>query len=183
MRAFFMNPEPFQPVKRCGGAGGTVSIYNCLREGDFIMIKMCIRDSLKLWEGLGYYSRARNLQKAARQAMERHQGALPPSYEQLLDLSGFGEYTAGAVASIAFSIRVPAVDGNVLRVFSRLLAAEADVANPAAVSYTHLPGGHRPRGGTAGLGTGRPSHSDPGGHEGAPCGAAGLLSRNRRSIK
>ena len=86
---------------------------------------------LKLWEGLGYYSRARNLQKAARQAMERHQGALPPSYEQLLDLSGFGEYTAGAVASIAFGIRVPAVDGNVLRVFSRLLAAEADAANPA----------------------------------------------------
>lgn len=86
---------------------------------------------LKLWEGLGYYSRARNLQKAARQTVERYGGALPPSYEQLLDLSGFGEYTAGAVASIAFGIRVPAVDGNVLRVFSRLLAAEADVMSPA----------------------------------------------------
>ena len=86
---------------------------------------------LKLWEGLGYYSRARNLQKAARQVMERHGGQLPPSYKLLLDLAGFGEYTAGAVASIAFGIPVPAVDGNVLRVFSRLLAAESDVMSPA----------------------------------------------------
>ncbi len=86
---------------------------------------------LKLWEGLGYYSRARNLQKAARQAMERYGGVLPASYEELLSLAGFGEYTAGAVASIAFGIRVPAVDGNVLRVFSRLLAAEGDIMSPA----------------------------------------------------
>lgn len=85
---------------------------------------------LKLWEGLGYYSRARNLQKAARQAMERYGGVLPASYEELLSLAGFGEYTAGAVASIAFGIRVPAVDGNVLRVFSRLLAAEGDIMSP-----------------------------------------------------
>ncbi len=86
---------------------------------------------MKLWEGLGYYSRARNLQKAARQIMERHGGKLPPSYELLLDLAGFGEYTAGAVASIAFGIPVPAVDGNVLRVFSRLLAADSDIMAPA----------------------------------------------------
>lgn len=86
---------------------------------------------MKLWEGLGYYSRARNLQKAARQVMERHGGKLPPSYELLLDLAGFGEYTAGAVASIAFGIPVPAVDGNVLRVFSRLLASDSDIMAPA----------------------------------------------------
>ena len=86
---------------------------------------------LKLWEGLGYYSRARNLQKAARQIMERYGGEMPPSYELLLGLAGFGEYTAGAVASIAFGVPVPAVDGNVLRVFSRLLAAESDVLAPA----------------------------------------------------
>ena len=85
---------------------------------------------MKLWEGLGYYSRARNLQKAAQQVMERHGGSLPPSYGLLLDLAGFGEYTAGAVASIAFGIPVPAVDGNVLRVFSRLLAAEGDISSP-----------------------------------------------------
>ena len=86
---------------------------------------------LKLWEGLGYYSRARNLQKAARQAVERYGGKLPASYPLLLELAGFGEYTAGAVASIAFGIRVPAVDGNVIRVVSRLLAAEGDSAGPA----------------------------------------------------
>lgn len=86
---------------------------------------------LKCWEGLGYYSRARNLQKAARQAVERYGGELPASYPLLLELAGFGEYTAGAVASIAFGIRVPAVDGNVIRVSARLLAAEGDSASPA----------------------------------------------------
>ncbi len=85
---------------------------------------------LKLWEGLGYYSRARNLQKAARQVMERHGGQLPADYEQLLTLPGVGEYTAGAVASIAFGIPTPAVDGNVLRVVARVCASEADIALP-----------------------------------------------------
>lgn len=75
---------------------------------------------LKLWEGLGYYSRARNLKKAAISIMEHHDGHMPASYEELLSLPGIGEYTAGAIASIAFSIPVPAVDGNVLRVFARL---------------------------------------------------------------
>ena len=86
---------------------------------------------LKLWEGLGYYSRARNLQKAARILMERG-GALPASYEELLALPGIGEYTAGAVASIAFGLPVPAVDGNVMRVLARLLAIDTDVLRPAA---------------------------------------------------
>lgn len=83
---------------------------------------------LKLWEGLGYYSRARNLQKAARMIMEQHQGQLPASYEQLLKLPGIGEYSAGAIASIAFNIPVPVVDGNVLRVLARLMASSEDIA-------------------------------------------------------
>lgn len=83
---------------------------------------------LKLWEGLGYYSRARNLQKAARLIMERHSGFLPASYGELLALPGIGEYTAGAIASIAFGIPEPAVDGNVYRVLSRFLASYADTS-------------------------------------------------------
>ncbi|MBQ3133013.1 MAG: A/G-specific adenine glycosylase [Clostridia bacterium] len=86
---------------------------------------------LKLWEGLGYYSRVRNLQKAAQQVMERHGGELPADYDQLLALSGIGEYTAGAIASIAYGLPVPAVDGNVLRVFARLTAHRGDVLKPA----------------------------------------------------
>ncbi|MDR3552732.1 MAG: A/G-specific adenine glycosylase [Clostridia bacterium] len=85
---------------------------------------------LKLWEGLGYYSRVRNMHKAARVMTERFGGRLPGSYEQLLTLPGIGEYSAGAVASIAFGIAVPAVDGNVLRVLSRLLACRADISQP-----------------------------------------------------
>lgn len=86
---------------------------------------------MKLWEGLGYYSRARNLKKAAIQIMERHGGVLPADYEALHALPGFGDYTAGAVASIAFGIAVPAVDGNVLRVTARLLNDSDDVTAPA----------------------------------------------------
>lgn len=82
---------------------------------------------LKLWEGLGYYNRARNLQKAAQVIMETYSGQLPPSYEKLLKLPGIGSYTAGAIASIAYGIPVPAVDGNVLRVLSRVLASEEDI--------------------------------------------------------
>ena len=75
---------------------------------------------LKLWEGLGYYSRVRNLQKAAVQIMEEHGGVMPNTYEELLKLKGIGSYTAGAIASIAYGSKVPAVDGNVLRVVSRI---------------------------------------------------------------
>ena len=75
---------------------------------------------LKLWEGLGYYSRVRNLQAAAVQIMEEHGGRMPDTYEELLTLKGIGSYTAGAIASIAFGRPVPAVDGNVLRVLSRI---------------------------------------------------------------
>lgn len=84
----------------------------------------------KLWEGLGYYSRVRNLQKAAQVVCERYSGELPTSYEELLTLPGIGAYTAGAIASISMGIPVPAVDGNVLRVFARLYDDDRDVLNP-----------------------------------------------------
>lgn len=76
----------------------------------------------KLWEGLGYYSRVRNLQEAARQIMTQHDGCFPNSYEGIHSLQGVGDYTAGAIASICFGIPAPAVDGNVLRVLSRITA-------------------------------------------------------------
>lgn len=85
---------------------------------------------LKLWQGLGYYNRARNLQKAAREIMEVHGGQFPSSYEDILTLPGVGEYTAGAIASIAFGQAVPAVDGNVLRVVARLTGDEGDITRP-----------------------------------------------------
>lgn len=75
---------------------------------------------LKLWEGLGYYNRVRNLQKAAIKIMEEYNGNMPDTYEELQKLNGIGSYTAGAVASIAYNRAVPAVDGNVLRVISRI---------------------------------------------------------------
>jgi len=84
-------------------------------------------DVLKAWEGLGYYARARNLHAAARQVMADHQGQLPDSYDALRRLPGFGDYTAGAVASIAFGDQVAAVDGNVKRVLTRLFAICDDV--------------------------------------------------------
>lgn len=84
----------------------------------------------KLWEGLGYYSRVRNLQKAAKVICRDYGGELPRSYEELLKLPGIGAYTAGAIASISMGIPVPAVDGNVLRVFSRLYDDEGDILTP-----------------------------------------------------
>ncbi len=84
---------------------------------------------LKLWEGLGYYSRARNLQKAARTVCTEFGGSMPCDRESLLTLSGIGSYTAGAVASIAGGQCCPAVDGNVLRVLSRLFARDWDITS------------------------------------------------------
>lgn len=84
---------------------------------------------LKLWEGLGYYNRVRNLQKAAIQIMDLYQGEMPADYVLLQKLAGIGSYTAGAIGSIAFDLPVPAVDGNVLRVLSRLRMDERDIAD------------------------------------------------------
>ena len=86
---------------------------------------------MKLWEGLGYYSRVRNLQKAAKLVCAQYGGQLPADYAALRALPGIGEYTAGAIASISFGLPVPAVDGNVLRVFSRLYNDPGVITEPA----------------------------------------------------
>ncbi len=85
---------------------------------------------LKLWEGLGYYNRVRNLKKAACLIMEEYNGEMPKEYTELVKLPGIGSYTAGAVSSIAYGRRVPAVDGNVLRVLARLKGDGRDIAQP-----------------------------------------------------
>ena len=82
---------------------------------------------LKMWEGLGYYNRVRNMQKAAQQVMIDHNGEFPSTYEEIRSLTGIGNYTAGAISSFAFGIPKPAVDGNVLRVISRLTASYEDI--------------------------------------------------------
>lgn len=83
---------------------------------------------LKLWEGLGYYNRVRNMKKAAITVVEKYKKKMPDSYEELQTLSGIGAYTAGAIASMAFHIPVAAVDGNLLRVAMRLAADDSDIA-------------------------------------------------------
>ena len=91
----------------------------------------CGPDTLrKLWQGLGYYNRAANMQRAAAIVCEKYGGQLPADYAALRALPGIGDYTAGAIASIAFGIPVPAVDGNVLRVFARLYDDDADITRP-----------------------------------------------------
>lgn len=86
---------------------------------------------LKLWEGLGYYNRVRNLKKAARIIMEDYDGEMPAEYSELIKLPGIGSYTAGAISSIAYGRRVPAVDGNVLRVLARLNGDGRDISQPS----------------------------------------------------
>lgn len=94
---------------------------------------------LKLWEGLGYYSRAKNLKKAAIEMVEKYQGKFPTTYKEVLDLPGIGSYTAGAITSFAFHQANPAVDGNVLRVISRILSLKEDISLP----FTRLKMEHR----------------------------------------
>ena len=95
---------------------------------DIASLASCSEDRLlKLWEGMGYYSRVRNLQKCARVLMEQYDGILPGDPARLMKLTGIGPYTAGAIASIAFGIPVPAVDGNVLRVLARRFAVTDDI--------------------------------------------------------
>ena len=98
---------------------------------DIPALAACDEEKLhKLWEGLGYYSRVRNLQKAAKIVCEQYGGQLPADYAALRALPGIGDYTAGAIASISFGIPVPAVDGNVLRVFSRLYNDPGVITDP-----------------------------------------------------
>lgn len=82
---------------------------------------------LKLWEGLGYYNRARNLKKAAMTIVEDRKGEFPDTYEGILSLAGIGEYTAGAIGSICFDLPTPAVDGNVLRVYTRVMEDSSNI--------------------------------------------------------
>ena len=92
----------------------------------------CPEDELlKLWEGLGYYNRVRNMQKAAITVMEEYGGQLPGEYEELLTLKGIGNYTAGAITTIAFGKKAPAVDGNVFRILTRVTADDSDIMKPA----------------------------------------------------
>ena len=85
---------------------------------------------LKAWEGLGYYSRVRNMQQAAQQIIENHGGVFPSSFDEISKLKGIGPYTAGAIASIAFGLPEPAVDGNVMRVLARLFEVDYDIGVP-----------------------------------------------------
>ncbi len=86
---------------------------------------------LKAWEGLGYYSRVRNLQTAVREVVAEYGGTVPDTREEISTLKGVGPYTAGAILSIAYGKPEPAVDGNVMRVLSRILLIEEDIAKPA----------------------------------------------------
>ena len=86
---------------------------------------------LRLWQGLGYYTRARNLHAAAQQIVDKHHGLFPDSYEEIRALKGVGDYTAAAIASIAFGLPHPAVDGNVLRVSARIFGIADDISSPA----------------------------------------------------
>lgn len=90
---------------------------------------------LKLWEGLGYYSRARNLQHAAKTIMEKYQGIFPRTYEETIQLKGIGEYTAGAILSRAYGLPYAAVDGNVLRVLTRYEANSVDISLMSTKRY------------------------------------------------
>ena len=85
---------------------------------------------LKAWEGLGYYSRVRNMQKAAQEIMEKFDGVFPDNHKDILSLKGIGPYTAGAISSIAFGLPEPAVDGNVMRVMARLFEVNYDIGAP-----------------------------------------------------
>ncbi|MET3037457.1 A/G-specific adenine glycosylase [Chryseobacterium sp. NRRL B-14859] len=87
------------------------------------------------WKGLGYYSRAINIHKAAQQIMNDYQGVFPSEYEEILKLKGVGKYTAAAVSSICFGGRIPAVDGNFYRVLSRFFADDFDISNSKAFAY------------------------------------------------
>ena len=106
---------------------------------DIKAVSECEDDRLmRLWEGMGYYSRARNLKKCAQVLMAEYGGCFPQDEVLLKKLPGIGPYTAGAVASICFDLPVPAVDGNVLRVLHRLLAVRDDVRDPSSVKNAQM---------------------------------------------
>jgi len=106
---------------------------------DIPALASCREDVLmKLWEGLGYYSRARNLKKAAQVICQAHGGVFPQTYEEVRALPGIGDYTAGAICSICYGMATPAVDGNVIRVMARYLHLERDLTKPEAKRWLAL---------------------------------------------
>jgi len=109
-----------------------------------------LQDVLQLWQGLGYYSRARNLHAGAQAVVERFQGVMPSSVDALLSLPGVGRYTAGAIASSAWNLPVPLLDGNVMRILTRLFDLNGDITKPATqrqlwIIAEHLVPGESPR--------------------------------------
>lgn len=105
---------------------------------DIKALANCPYDQLhKLWEGLGYYSRVRNLKKAAQAIQTEHGGVFPGEYSQVRSLPGIGDYTAGAICSICYDLPTPAVDGNVMRLLSRLLADSTPIDEPKQKKYIH----------------------------------------------
>ena len=136
------HPEFKEALKEAAEAGVHVVAYDCSVREDEIRIQdpvpvilenpelyeLSQEDKLlKLWEGLGYYNRVRNMQKAARQIMVDYNGTFPKTYEEIQSLTGIGNYTAGAISSFSFGLPYPAVDGNVLRVITRITADDSDI--------------------------------------------------------
>jgi len=110
-----------------------ISYYKRFLESypDIVSLSKAKEDEVyKLWEGLGYYSRAKRLMQCARVITQNYDGFFPRTYDEIIGLPGIGPYTAGAIVSIAYDIKMPAVDGNVLRVYSRLYGVEEDVGKP-----------------------------------------------------
>lgn len=101
------------------------------------LAKAPLEGVIKAWEGLGYYSRARNLHQGAKVVLEKHGGILPSTHAELLNIKGLGEYTVGAILSFAFQKRAAAVDGNVLRVIARLTGLEEDIALGKTKKHIH----------------------------------------------
>jgi A/G-specific adenine glycosylase len=95
------------------------------------------KEVMKAWEGLGYYSRARNLHTTAKEIVEKYGGIFPGTYQELIKLKGIGPYTAGAILSIAFNQKVPAIDGNVKRILSRLFLIKEDINSTESAKKTH----------------------------------------------
>jgi A/G-specific adenine glycosylase len=113
----------------------------------FDLAKASEEEVLKLWQGLGYYSRARNLHKTAQQVAFEFDGEFPKSYAELLKLKGIGEYTAAAIASFSYNENVPVVDGNVYRVLARYFDVETDIASSGAKKeFTQLAAELLPKG-------------------------------------
>ena len=101
----------------------------------FELAKASTQDVLRLWQGLGYYSRARNLHQCAKDIVQRYNGVFPNSFEELKKLKGIGPYTAAAIASIAFREPVAVVDGNVFRVLARVFGVDKDIASDEGKKY------------------------------------------------